>query len=162
MNIKDAKEFRTEKEQIQRNKIEELAKDTEYYTFFTKGDFNVTDGRICNIITNKDYRFESKWYGSIQHPRYSDKFPNYQIDYDKLEQLEAKSIEEKSTPLLICFFTNELVVWNINKCNWKNTKKKMYVNAVGGKYGQFKEWSYQAYLNLSEAIYRNPNITPFN
>lgn len=154
--------FANDKEKTQRKKIEQLIHPTNYLPFFPEDDFSRTDGHIVNYFTDERYSFESKWYGDIKNLRYSDKFPNYQIDYDKLSALEAKSIEDKSTPLLICFFSNELVVWNINKCDWKSTKRKVYTNKIGGAYGQYKEWSEQAYLKLEDAIYRNPNITPFN
>lgn len=154
--------FANEKEKTQRKKIKELTQLTDYIPVFPDDDFSRTDGYIVNFFTDERYSFESKWYGDINHPRYSDKFSNYQIDYDKLVALEAKSKEENSKPLLICFFSNELVVWDINKCNWKDTKRTVYTNKIGGAYGQQKEYSDQAYLLLNDAIYRNPNITPFS
>lgn len=154
--------FANEKEKIQRKKIKDLAEQTEYITFFPKDDFSRTDGYFIQIFTDERYSFESKWYGDANHPRYSNKFNNYQIDYDKLVALEAKSKEENSKPLLMCFFSNELVVWNIDKCDWKSTKKSVLTNKIGGAYGKYKEYSNQAFLNLEDAIYRNPNITPFN
>ena len=110
-------QFSLKKEQTQRKKIKDLAEQSEYIPFFPTDDFSKTDGYFIHLFTDKKYTFESKWYDSIEHPRYSNKFSNYQIDFDKLQSLEQKSIEDNSTPLLICFFTNELVVWNINKCN---------------------------------------------
>lgn len=154
--------FANEKEKTQRKKIKELTQLTDYIPVFPDDDFSRTDGYMVNFFTDERYSFESKWYGDINHPRYSDKFSNYQIDYDKLSALEAKSKEENSKPLLICFFSNELVVWDINKCNWKDTKRTVYTNKIGGAYGQQKEYSDQAYLLLNDAIYRNPNITPFS
>ena len=156
------KNFANEKEKTQRKKIKELTRLSDYVTIFPDDDFSRTDGYMINLFTDERFTFESKWYGDSTHPRYSDKFPNYQIDYDKLSALKAKSEEDNSKPLLICFFSNELVVWDINKCNWQNTKKKVYTNKFGGAYGQQKEYSDQAYLLLSDAIYRNPNITPFS
>lgn len=154
--------YAIEKEKIQRTKIKELTLLTEYIPIFPDNEYSRTDGYLINFITDERYTFESKWYGDINYQRYSDKFPNYQIDYDKLSALEAKSKEENSKPLLICFFSNELVVWNINKCKWKDTKRRVCVNKIGGSYGMEKEYSNQAYLKLEDAIYRNKNITPFN
>lgn len=154
--------FANEKEKTQRKKIKELTQLTDYIPVFPDDDFSRTDGYMVNFFTDERYSFESKWYGDINHPRYSDKFSNYQIDYDKLSALETKSKEENSKPLLICFFSNELVVWDINKCKWKDTKRTVYTNKIGGAYGQQKEYSEQAYLQLSDAIYRNKNITPFS
>ena len=154
--------FANEKEKTQRKKIKELTQLTDYIAVFPDDNFSRTDGYIVNFFTDSRYSFESKWYGDAKHPRYSNKFDDYQIDYDKLVALEAKSKEENSKPLLMCFFSNELVVWDINKCNWKSTKRNVYTNKTGGAYGQEKEYSDQAYLFLKDAIYRNPNITPFS
>ena len=160
--MSNQKKFANEKEKTQRNKIKDLTLLTDYIPIFPDDDFSRTDGYIVNFFTDDRYSFESKWYGDINHPRYSNKFPNYQIDYDKLSVLETKSKEENSKPLLMCFFSNELVVWDISKCKWKNTKRTVYTNKIGGAYGQQREYSEQAYLQLSDAIYRNPNITPFS
>lgn len=154
--------FANEKEKTQRKKIKELTELTDYIAIFPDDEYSRTDGYIVNFFTDERYSFESKWFGDVKNPRYSTKYNNYQIDYDKLSALEAKSKEEHSKPLLICFFSNELVVWDINKCDWKSTKKLVYTNKSGGNYGKYKEWSEQAYLKLEDAIYRNPNITPFS
>lgn len=154
--------FANDKEKTQRKKIKDLTLLTDYISIFPDDDFSRTDGYIVNFFTDDRFTFESKWYGDINHPRYSDKFSNYQIDYDKLSALEAKSKEENSKPLLMCFFSNELVIWNIDKCDWKSTKKSVLTNKIGGAYGQQKEYSDQAYLKLEDAIYRNKNITPFS
>lgn len=154
--------FAIEKEKTQRKKIKELTLFTDYISIFADDDFSRTDGYLLNFFTDERYTFESKWYGDVTNIRYSNKYPNFQIDYDKLLALEAKSKKENSKPLLICFFSNELVVWDINKCKWKDTKRTVYTNKIGGAYGQQKEYSEQAYLQLSDAIYRNKNITPFS
>ena len=155
------KQFAHEKENEQRKKLKKMLLFSDYIPIFPEDEFSRTDGYLINMFTDKRYDFESKWYGNIKYQRNSDKFPNYQIDYDKLVALEKRSKEQNSTPLLICFFSNELVIWNINNCDWKSTKKSVYTNKIGGAYGQQKEYSYQAYLQLNDAIYRNPQITPF-
>lgn len=159
--MSNQKNFAIEKEKTQRKKIKELTLFSDYIAIFPSDDYSRTDGYFIEFFTDERYTFESKWYGDVNNIRYSNKYPNFQIDYDKLAALEAKSKEENSKPLLICFFSNELVVWNINKCDWKSTKRKVYTNKNGGNYGKYKEWSDQAYLKLEDAIYRNKNITPF-
>lgn len=159
MNINDLVK---EKESVQRKKIKDLALFSEYVPSFEEDEFSRTDGKLVNISNLKKYVFESKWYGNPKYPRNSNAYKDYQIDYDKLVELENKAKENNSTPLLICFFSNELVIWDINKCDWKPTKKWVCTNAYGVNYGAKKEYSYQAYLNLSDAIYRNTSITPFN
>jgi hypothetical protein len=155
------KKFAQEKENEQRNKLKKLTLFSEYIPVFPDDEYSRTDGYLINMFTDKRYDFESKWYGNINYQRNSDKFPNFQIDYDKLLALEQRSIEKDSTPLLICFFSNELVIWNINNCDWKKTKKSVYTNKIGGDYGRKKEYAYQAYLRLDDAIYRDKRITPF-
>lgn len=167
MNIKN-EIYARKKEATQRAKIKYITFATDFYPEFTEGQYDRTDGTLTNILTDQVFYFESKWYGDPQHKRDSTKFKdntgryNFQIDYDKLSKLTDKAKTTNSTPLLICFFSNELVVWDISKCNWQATKTNKYTNKYGGSYGQQKEYSDQAYLYLDEAIYRDPSITPFS
>lgn len=154
--------FANEKEKTQRKKIKEITLTSDYISIFSTDEYDRTDGYFIDVFTDKRYDFESKWYGDINFPRTSNKFNNYQIDFDKLAALEKKAKENNSTPLLIVFFSNELVVWDINKCDWKPTKKTVKVNKIGGRYGKEKEETEQVYLMLSDAIYRDEKITPFN
>lgn len=146
----------------QRQKLKELISPTNYLIFFAKDDYSRTDGFIISADCKERYTIETKWYGDEGNKRYSDKFKNYMIDYSKLDELTKKSVEYESTPLLICFFSNELVVWDISRCNWQSTGERRLVNKEGLHYGKEKELAFMAYLNLSDAVYRNKNITPFN
>lgn len=154
--------FANEKEKTQRKKIKELTLFSEYIAIFSTDEYDRVDGYLVNFFNGKRYEIETKWYSDEHHRRNSDKFSNYQIDYDKLDNLEKKAKEKNSTPLLMVFFSNELVVWNINRCDWKSTKKTVKVNKIGGRYGAEKEETEQVYLLLDDAIYRDEKITPFN
>lgn len=155
-------DFANEKENIQRKKIKQLTLHSDYIAIFSNEKYDRQDGRLINYFDGKRYELETKWYGDENNKRNSDKYSNYQIDFEKLIYLEKKSQENNSTPLLMVFFSNELVIWNINKCDWKSTQKKIKTNKYGGKYGAEKEESIQVYLYLDDAIYRNKNITPFS
>lgn len=146
----------------QRTKLKELIEDTEYVVAFSINDCDRTDGFIMSYDNDKRYTIETKWYGDIKNLRYSDKFKDYMIDYDKLKNLTELSKTHNSKPFLICFFSNELVVWDLNKTNWDSTGEWRWVNKEGLNYGKEKEYSFMAFLKLEDAIYRNKNITPFN
>lgn len=146
----------------QRQKLKKLISPTNYLVFFAKDDYSRTDGFIISTDCEERYTVETKWYGDKDNRRYSDKFKNYMIDYSKLQSLTDNAIKNESKPLLMCFFSNELVVWDISKCNWQSTGKWRWVNKEGLNYGKQKELAFMAYLNLSDAICRNKNITPFN
>jgi hypothetical protein len=155
-------DFANEKERTQRKKIKQLTLHSDYIAIFSNEKYDRQDGRLINYFNGKRYELETKWYGDEKNKRNSDKYSNYQIDLEKLIYLEKKAKENNSTPLLMVFFSNELVVWDINKCDWKSTKKTVKVNKIGGKYGKEKEESQQVYLMLSDAVYRDKKITPFN
>lgn len=155
-------DFANEKERTQRKKIKQLTLHSDYIAIFSNEKYDRIDGRLINYFDGKRYELETKWYGDENNKRNSDKYSNYQIDLEKLIYLEKKAKENNSTPLLMVFFSNELVVWDINKCDWKNTQKIIKTNKYGGKYGAEKEESQQVYLMLSDAVYRDKKITPFN
>lgn len=147
----------------QRTKLKEIIEETEYVAAFAINDYDRTDGFLINYNNkNERYTIETKWYGDINNLRYSNKFKDYMIDYDKLQNLTELSKNHKSKPLLFCFFSNELVVWDLTKTNWETTGEWRWVNKEGLNYGKEKEYSFMAFLNLEDAIYKNKNITPFN
>lgn len=146
----------------QRTKLKELIKTTDYEVAFSKNDYARTDGFIISQNLEERYTIETKWYGDKDNIRDSTKFQDYMIDYSKLQSLTDNAIKNQSKPLLMCFFSNELVVWDISKCNWQSTGKWKWVNKEGQNYGKEKEYCFMAFLLLDDAIYRNKNITPFN
>lgn len=144
-------------EKKQRQELNKLLENTHYVAAYTTDTYNRIDGilidwntaQITHIIETKAYRYE----------RPSTKYEDFQIDYDKLEALEEYSHKyNNAKPLLLCFFTNELVVWDISIIDWRKTKKWVMTNDKGINYGASKSKSPQAYLKLEDAIYRNNNI----
>lgn len=104
-------------------------------------------------IDNPDERFvgDIKTYDDPAHPRNSDKFPDYQVDYDKLKSIKKEAKKKGFEPLLVVFFTDRLIIWNLNKSTWESTAKWVLANKDGCNYGK-KEWDLQAYLYLKDAV----------
>lgn len=148
-------------ENKQRQKLKELLSSTNYVIAFAKDIYSKVDGFIISQDGTERYTIETKWYGNKNHIRLTTKYDDYMIDFSKLYALEKEAKKNNSIPLLICFFSNELVIWDISRCNWRSTKKNENVNKEGLNYGR-KEKSDMAYLYFEDAIYRNKNITPFN
>lgn len=87
--------------------------------------------------------------------------PDYQIDYLKLynikKRAQNKSYETKKnvTPLLMVFFSDKAVVWDLNKTKWEDSWEWKWGDKGHGKYGEAnnKEWDLQAHLKINDAIY---------
>ena len=108
------------------------------------------DHHETGLTNHRTYSVEIKNYIDPDHPRRSDKFNNYMIDYDKLLHLEYA---KNDTKLLACYFYDKLVVWDINKVDWKSTKAIRRVNKKGVAYGQETETAVVAYLKIIDAVY---------
>lgn len=128
-------------------------------------DFNFTTGKYTEVDfygtskrQDKGYVGDIKQYMNPDHPRNSDKFPDYQIDFNKLFHIKKEAINNNLTPLLIVFFTNELVVWDLSNIKWEERWYWKQVNKKGGAYGE-KEWELQTKLYLTEATYRKTYVT---
>lgn len=147
-------------ENIQREKLKELSKDR-YIIATAKSETDATDVFIYDTITGGRYIVETKSYNNPQYPRFSTKFKDYQIDWNKLYAVKEKAHKKGCKPLLMAFFTNELVVWDLDKSKWEDTKKIISTNKEGLNYGT-KEKSPQAYLYFEDAIYRNKDINYLN
>lgn len=118
---------------------------------FTKEQYNRIDFIATSKKGKKNYIGEIKCYRNPEYPRYHDKFNNYQIDYDKLFELSQKAELNNSTPLIIVHFTDVTIVWDLTKCNWKDSGKWVMCNKTGVDYGD-KVWKYEGYLRLEEGI----------
>lgn len=84
------------------------------------------------------------------YPRNSDKFADYQLDWRKLYYLEKAAMERGSTPILIVFFTDRCVAWDISKINWKPRVRVMNCNDKGVSYGESKSASKETWLYINE------------
>lgn len=114
----------------------------------TTGKFDRQDER-CTGLTGEKYLVEIKCYSDPSHPRPYSKFPDYQIDYEKIENLCDDAQKEDRIPLLFVKFDDCEIVWKPQKdvkTEWR------YVNKYGQNYGAEKERSLQAFLDIKDAI----------
>lgn len=138
-----------------------LLKDTPYYYAHSIPRYYPVDGMITQYVNGAVKRngiVEVKTYYNIDHKRDSDKYFNYQIDAKKLTDITAEARQHGTTPLLFCFFSNELVIWDLDKTDWYHTIKDVETNDKGVNYGHTKSKGPQAYLPLRDAIYRDKNF----
>lgn len=149
--------------------VEYLLKDTYYYYVPSKDRYYPVDGLIT-AYSQGVQRYgvvEVKTYYNIDHKRDSDGkweddkkklYPNFQIDAKKLTDVTAEARRLNTRPLLFCFFSNELVIWDLDKTDWYHTIKDVPTNDTGVDYGKHKTKTPQAYLPLRDAIHRDKNI----
>jgi len=140
---------------------EYMLKDTLYMFAHATNRFYPVDGLITIYEQGKVRKcavVEIKTYYNIDHKRNSDKFPNFQIDAKKLTNIVAEARRLNARPLLFCYFSNELVIWDLDKTDWYHTIKDVATNDTGVDYGKHKTKTPQAYLPLRDAIHRDKTI----
>lgn len=98
-------------------------------------------------LSEPTYVIEIKNYN---YPRRSDKFADYQLDWRKLYYLEKAAMERNSIPILIAFFTDKCVVWDISKIDWKSRERNVNCNDKGVSYGETKSASKETWLYINE------------
>lgn len=138
-----------------------ILKNTPYYYANSIQRYYPIDGMIIQYVDGSidiHGMVEVKTYYNIDHKRNSDKYFNYQIDANKLTDITAEARRHGTRPLLFCFFSNELVVWDLDKTDWFHTIKNVETNDTGVNYGRTKSKGPQAYLPLRDAIYRDKTI----
>ena len=88
---------------------------------------------------------------NIDRPSF--KFPDFMIDYDKIEALVDVATAEGRRPIVSVFFSDREVVWNINKTKWRERKETRKVNKDGQHYGREYEYHDMTYLHFDEAVW---------
>ena len=117
---------------------------------FTEGNYDCVDfwatgdtlyvGEIKNYIRERNLR------------EYSD----YMIDWSKIVNLLAVAKKEERTPLLICFFWDWTIIWDLSKIGEIEIDKRRKwkkVNKDGLHYGE-KENSIMTFLYENEAVWK--------
>lgn len=155
--LDNQKFFCIEKEKTGRDLFNDLLATSPYYVGFSKDLNNRADFVLLSYEEQNVYG-DIKTYRDPKHPRNHNKFDNYQIDYDKLDYIETKAKELGYIPILVCFFSDQLMIWRLDTIDWRNTRKDVGVNQYGGAYGKKKEKAPQAYLEFKDAIYINKDI----
>lgn len=155
---KQQEEYCKKCERIGRELFKDFMKDSLYYVGLATHDLDRRDFVLLAENLRGVYG-EIKTYRNPKYPRIHSKFKDFQIDYDKLDAVETKAKENGFVPLLVCFFTDCLMIWRLDTIDWRSTRKDdVEVNVYGGLYGIKKEYEPQAYLNFKDAIYTNFDI----
>lgn len=120
---------------------------------FTEDKFNNVDFFGQSTTKGKNYVGDIKAYTNPKRPRPSTKYSNYQIDYDKLRHIKKEALNKKMTPLLVVFFTDKLVVWDLTNIPWEDRHKWVLVSKDDDNDYEEKEIELQTYLYFPEACY---------
>ena len=169
-NFKARQDEASEKgENVGRNLIRRLYGNTDKYRlYFSDYQFDEVDFILINIQNGNTYVGDVKQYHANTVTRNHNyllnngiierTYPNYEIDYEKLEQIKERSkMIEGSTPILVVFFADCVMVWDLNISSWEKTKH----NRKGNKYSSDqtqKEITPKANLYFKDAIYISNKI----
>ena len=74
----------------------------------------------------------------------------FMIDYNKCREVKKIAMNEGRKPLIVAYFTDKKVIWNLDKMPWEMRADWRRVNKDGQNYGE-KEWELMTYLFLDEA-----------
>lgn len=109
-------------------------------------DFDMTGGTVLS-------------YGEIKtvHRDYT-KYDNFQIDYNKLKNLQTVSKEKNRTPYLVCFFDDYDVVWDITDIDLEERKYTTYCTSTTANYEKGKKEKEEVWLTIDEAIYKEKKL----
>lgn len=104
---------------------------------------------------NKDY---IRYHNHLVHNgktirNYSD----YELDADKLEKIEIAANEINAIPILVVFFADQLMIWDLTKTNWRDTVYLREGNKIGSN-PNIKEVTPKAKLFFKDVFYKNDKI----
>lgn len=123
-----------------------------FITAGTENDYDKIDMYLTAITnTARTYSLEIKNYEDEEHPRPYGKYDDYQIDYDKIDNLVKTARKEGRIPILYVRFTDITVTWDLTDIPYQERKRMRYVNADGRHYGEKKERTLQTWLYREEA-----------
>lgn len=141
------------------SKAEEEGRKRFYEDFNKANDITFTEAAYCPVdavsVAKKGGHkcvVELKCYCDPAHPRNHDKFQDYQIDFGKCFNVVKAAEQENAEPLLVVYFSDKRVIWNLNKSDWKDRGDWVWTNENGQEYGKYGKWTYQTHLLISEAV----------
>ncbi len=114
-------------------------------------DFFSTGNTLSN--SGITYVGEIKNYDDPNNPRPFKKYKNYMIDWSKLANLRAEALRRNSIPLLVVFFEDYTIVWDITNIDIDSRRKWEWVNKDGQNYGK-KEYQLMTYLYEKEILWK--------
>ena len=169
-NFKARQDEASEKgENVGRNLIRRLYGNTDKYRlYFSDYQFDEVDFILINIQNGNTYVGDVKQYHAntvtrnhnylLNNGTIERTYPDYEIDYEKLEQIKERSkMIEGSTPILVAFFADCVMVWDLNISKWEETKHYRKGNKYSSDQTQ-KEITPKANLYFKDAIYISNKI----
>lgn len=148
---------------VGRGTLDYLNKNTKYHIAYSTQKYYPVDGLVMTYENGKVIHkaiIEIKTFYNVDQYRSSNKYQNlkYRIDAKKLTDIEAEARKYNCRPILIAFFSNEMVVWDLDKTDWYHSIREEESNDLGVEYGKSKSKGLQAYLPLCDAIYRDKDV----
>lgn len=97
-------------------------------------------------------------YGEIKtvHRDYA-RYPNFQIDYGKLRNLQDMARQMGRVPYLVCFFDDVDVVWDISGIDLESRRYKAWCTSTTADYGKARREKDEVWLTIDEAIWSHKN-----
>lgn len=125
-----------------------------YIMVFTSDPFAKHDVEMtARTHTDKTYLGEIKDLTNSGYERPSTKYPDYQIDYLKIDYLVTEALSRGRTPILYVRFTDKTYVWDLKDIPYKERMKMVYTNDKGIDYGRTRSLTAQTYLHFDEAAW---------
>lgn len=123
---------------------------------YTTDQFNRVDANATGITSSNSgntYVIEIKNYDDPENPRPFTKYDDYMLDHDKVANIKEKAKREGRIPLVIVYFYDYTIVWNVSKIDIDSRANWRWVNKDGQDYGE-KELAYETYLYESEILWK--------
>lgn len=120
-----------------------------YQLEFENNQYSRADLYATATTTGTKYIIEIKNY---EEDRPFTKYKDYLIDFDKLNAVYSLSLEDKRRAIVLVFFTDCIVAWDLADSvrKWQSKKEWRWVNKDGQDYGK-KEYSLVTYLDKEDA-----------
>lgn len=126
------------------------------HILFTMGRYEGVDFFSTGITesnSGKTYVGEIKNYDNPNHPRNFKDYDDYMIDWSKLLLLKATARGRNSIPLLVVFFNDYTIVWDLTEIDIDSRRELRTVNKDGQNYGE-KETQLMTYLYENEILWK--------
>ena len=123
---------------------------------WTTANLDIGSGSVSNnlvVEAGKTYVIEIKNYDDPENPRPFKKYDDYMLDHDKVANIKEKAKREGRIPLVIVYFYDYTIVWNVSKIDIDSRANWRWVNKDGQDYGE-KELAYETYLYESEILWK--------
>lgn len=125
-----------------------------YFLLFTTGKTDTVDffGTATTRQSNT-YVGDVKCYANPDFPRTFSQYPDYMIDYQKLQAICDEAAKDGRTPILVAYFADCTCVWDLSAFDWTKGNDWRWVNKYGVSYGAEKEYQHMAYLHKEDLKY---------